>query len=163
MTNDEWTHPNPDEFIPLDEEEFEFVMQLASAAGAYRMPMESPQKQGISLLKEDGSITELRLTDIPENRMAMAVRDHFEGEPDRDQRFKSGMLRVMAFGEMASSPRLAEWVRKEEGEVHQVMIHAAARAPLTGKLRFDEDAFVKIVEELIATGRYEEPEDDPDV
>jgi hypothetical protein len=149
---------SPEKTKPVDPEHFGFAMQLASAASSYRMPMESPAKQKIMLEMPDGKLQEIRFTDIPMNRAAMAIRDHFA--PDMEAA-RSAMMRWMALVRLASHPSMRKWERRsgenqEWIEIHNAVFDAAALLPLNKNGDFNVKAFFKKVEEIASGDKYAE-------
>lgn len=148
----------PEKAVPVDPEHFTFALQLGSAAGTYRMPMKSPAEAGMTLEMPDGTVQGIGFTDVPLNRFAFAIRDHFGS--DRKS-FTSFMMRFFALQRLSDSKRMKKWVRKVEGEpdaveVHQAVSVAAATLPLSAKGSFDANVFFKKVEE---TARAMDEED----
>lgn len=94
--------PRPENTKPVDPEQFGFAMQLASAAASYRMPMESPTKQRLNIKMDDGTVQRLAFTDIPMNRAAMAILDHFA--PDMETA-RAAMMGWMALIRISSSEK----------------------------------------------------------
>ncbi len=134
----------------VDPEQFAFALQLGSAASTYRMPMESPSKMGVGLEMPDGTVQQIRFTDVPLNRLALAIREHFG--PDR-KTFASVMTRFFALQRLWKNNRMKKWVRKVEGEpgareVNEAVFTAAATLAVNAQGRFDENLFFKKVEEI---------------
>ena len=71
-------------------------------------PMESPTKQRLNIKMDDGTVQRLAFTDIPVNRAAMAIRNHFA--PDMETA-RAAMMRWMAFIRISSSERMKKWQR----------------------------------------------------
>ena len=144
--------PRPENIKPVDPEQFGFAMQLGSAAASYRMPMESPTKQGLNIEMSDGTVQRLAFTDIPMNRAAMAIRDHFA--PDMETA-RAAMMRWMALIRISSSEKMTRWRRRpaddsDNIEIYAAVFDAAATVPLTDTGDFDEELFFRKVEEIAA-------------
>jgi hypothetical protein len=149
---------SPEKTKPVDPEQFRFAMQLASAASSYRMPMDSPAKQRIMIEMPDGNVQQFSFTDIPMNRAAIAIRDHFA--PDIETAM-CALMRWRALARVISSPSMRKWERHSEEdpegiEIHGAVIHAAAVMPLTKNGHFDKRKFFKTVEEIASSEEYAE-------
>src|SRR5438093_5713348 len=103
--------PTPEKTKPVDPEHFAVAVQVAAAAYSYRMPMESPAKQGLTLEMPDGNVEEIILSDVPLNRAALAIRDHFA--PDMEMA-GCALMRWMALMKVRSSEKMQKWVRHAE-------------------------------------------------
>ena len=146
------TMPRPEAIPPVAPDQFQFGVLLASAAFGYRMPMDSPAKQGVTLRMEDGSTCRLAFTDIPENRAMIAMRDHFGGDHEA---FFAAAMRFFALMRVWKSPRNKAWLRPAEDDPRSIMVHdavfrSAARVPLNAEGCFDEGPFFAQVEEYAA-------------
>lgn len=147
--NDAPVMPAPGEVPALTSEAFQFAMQVGQAAGAMRMPMDSPSHYGLTL--DDGeSSTRVQFTDTPTNRFTLAVRNHFGA--DRAL-FMAFMLRWFALGRLLKHPQMALYVKDaQDGEalIHTCLFEAAATEPLTDDYEFDETHFFGRLAELYA-------------
>ena len=148
----EWPKIDPDLLKPVDPEQFGFAIQLGSAAGSYRMPMDSPSTRGVTIDEGGGKIRRLTFTDIPENRFFMAIRDHFGSDHLTFQRVS---FRWFALQNLHRSPKMKEWTKPDPEDPKAILIseavfRAAACCPFTGGLEFDEETFFKTVRKLAA-------------
>lgn len=139
----------PGTIPPVDPTQFTFALRLASAAGSYRMPMDSPSKAGLEVETPDG-VMSIGFTDVPLNRMAFAIREHC----GTDQKlFLSVMWRWFALMGVSDSPRMKKWVQTvpdDPGtqEVNEALFTAAATMPLNAKGGFDRKTFFDRVDEI---------------
>jgi hypothetical protein len=139
------------EFLePVDPEQFGFAIQIASAAHAFRMPMESPSTQGVNIEMGDGEIKRLVFTDIPINRAFMAMRDHFAPDFDTFQRVG---LRFFALHKIWNSKNMEKWTKKDKDDpsvvlINEAVFRAGATCPLNEKGEFEETSFFMAVEKF---------------
>ena len=142
---------SPTDVVEIAPEEFAFAMQVGDAAGAYRMPMESPSRLGVSIEMSPGDIQRIQLTDHPMNRFGMAVREHFG---DDKRKMASFLMRWFALMKVMALPECQRYIRDEEGTsaclVHSAVFDAAAQMPLNEEWHFDTPAFFAKVGELYA-------------
>lgn len=144
----------PDELIELEAEEFLFAVELASAAMARQYPIDDPGKNPIHIQFSDPEeVLEVRLTDIPENRMGLELIKHFAHD---HVKASSCLFRIMALQNLISKEcnnRLAPWIKDDPSEpdymsIRDGVVALAGRFPVNIKMQFDADAFI---EELKAT------------
>lgn len=150
MQDDEILAFRPELAVPVEPEQFAFALQLGSAASTYRMPMKSPASTGLRLKLPDGKVQDIRFRDVPENRLAFAIRDHFA--PDY-KTFMSVMMRFFALRCLLGDERMKKWVRKAEGdpsavEVNEAVFVAGATFPVNAEGLFEGNAFFERVEEV---------------
>jgi hypothetical protein len=143
--------PQFSEIGPIDVEEFRFVVQLANAAGSFKMPMDSPLLGGIKLVGEDGSIRKLAHPNVAIHRASVAIRDHYEDDPAG---FFAAATRFFAFLMIQRSERMEAW-REDSDEpgttlVNEAVLDAAATQPLNDNGEFAEDEFFSAVERIAA-------------
>ncbi len=158
--DDEPRFLRPEEVKPVDVEEFSFALAVGGAAYAYRMPMSSPSENKILLEDEEGNIEEIRLTDVPLNRAALAIRDQCRGDMEM---FQSIMHRVFAFMNLRNHEKMQRWTKQsddpEQIGIHSAVIEAAATLPLDQYGHFEPNRFFQTVEVIAASGKYDDAED----
>lgn len=130
-------HVKPESCQPLSYEEFEFAFALAMQAGYLKVPV-YPRAYGVNLQEGDGSVSRLVLTDIPENRAAIAVKQHFGEEYEK---FQSFMWRFFALIDILHDPRAAGWIEDDPDDPEAqrmavVVVNAAATVPLNKQGKF---------------------------
>lgn len=96
----------PEEIKPVDVEEFSFAFAVGAAAYAYRMPMRSPTENKLLLEDEKGDVQEIRITDVPLNRAALAIRDQCQGDMEM---FQAIMHRIFALMKLQSHEKMQQW------------------------------------------------------
>jgi len=137
--------------ITLDREEFSMAINVANAAGSFRMPMEkTPREYHVDLQFEDGRIQRIVPTDIPENRQMLAILDFYKG--DRDKSF-STMMRYFALRDVMFEPEMKEWIKADDDNPERQWIcaavyYAAAETPLNAEGRFDKADFFERVKRI---------------
>lgn len=143
---------------PVDPELFGTAIQVGSAASAFMMTMKSPTTQGFNIRDKNARVSRLHFTDCPENRMAMAIRDHVAPDPEA---FKAIMMRIFALQHIWSDERIEEWVKPVQGgeiDVKGAVVHAAATEPLNRRGYFDRAKFFAKVKESDEAERAKEAE-----
>jgi len=151
MTTMDEIPKRPADVLPMSSEQFMFAVQVGNAAGAYRMPMESPAGFGISLEMEDGITQRFRLNDVPENRFGIALKQHFGN--DR-LALASFMLRWFALVRILKCDECQTYIRPDSDSgarlIHSSVFDVAATQPLNESWEFDRDTFFTPVAELSA-------------
>lgn len=142
--------PRPEAMPPVDAQEFQFAVLLASSAFGFRMPMQSPSQSGVTLQQADGTQERLVFTDVLENRAMFAIRDHFAGNPEA---FFAAAMRFFALQRMWKSARMSQWLKPAADDpqgilVNEAVFRAAATLPMNAEGYFDEDAFFARVQEV---------------
>ncbi len=99
---------------------------------------------------ESGETIKISPRDIPLNRAAFAVKEHFAKDHES---FFNFMLRFFALLEVSRSETPKDWVRQnpddpEAQDVHPAVIYAAAEVGLDSKGHFPHEAFRSRVAEL---------------
>lgn len=143
--------------IPIDPDEMNFIMSLASAAAASRMPHKAPVGGPIHLDMGDAGIQTFKLANSPMNRGMMAIKRHCGGDSEK---FFSACLRFMALGQVYNDKRFAPF-RKEIAdddmcEVSGAIGHVAGIMPLNDHGQFDLDKFFVQAEEIKRTKYIDE-------
>jgi hypothetical protein len=138
---------------PVTREELGFAVAVGGAAASYKMPTPSPTKFGLALTENDGTVMNIRFTDIPLNRGMLAIREHCGGDPSK---FFSLAFRLFALGSILRRKEIAPWIRRNVSpgvdEVHPAVIEAAATLPLNSRGHFDARTFFQKVKEVAADG-----------
>lgn len=75
----------------IDPERFRFAFDLYFAAAAMKGPYRNPEMFRVNVAEDDGSTSEIRFIDGPENRGMMAVKEEFR-DPDE---FQSIVFRIL--------------------------------------------------------------------
>lgn len=139
--------PNYAERIkPVDPDRFKFAVGVFGAAAELRGPAPNPSQFAVNLLDDDGSVTEFRFTDRPENRGLLALKREFPDAPD----FESMSFRILSMGEVVRMERLSKLGVIQVDEAGQLMVHdsviyALAGAPFRKSGKLDKAAFVTAV------------------
>lgn len=138
---------------PVPAEELLFALQLGQAAATHTMPTPSPAEKPIMLKATDGSVSEIRFRDTPQNRALLAVNKHY-----RDDKAKafSIQIRIWAVIEVLRDKRMQEWFIGEE--VHAAVMIAAAEFPVNKHGKFAVNSFAKKVKDIAAAHTTEELE-----
>jgi hypothetical protein len=131
---------------PVDPERFKFAVGVWGAAAELRGPAPNPTQYSVNIVDDDGSVTNFRLTDRPENRGILALKREFPGADD----LESMSFRILNMGEVVRMERLSKMgvIRFDEvGQlmVHDAVIYALARAPFRKSGKLDKTAFVAAV------------------
>ena len=126
-------------------EELAFAYAVGCNAALGTIPQSSVRGYGIDIQSEDGSgIERIGLTDIPMNRMAIAIRDQFP----------SGQLmpllsRIWAMQAMMKLPEAEAYTRQAPDgsgeEISDAFFQVAAIMPLNHKMEFNRSTFFKRV------------------
>jgi hypothetical protein len=138
--------PNYAERIkPVDRDRFKFALSVFGAAADLKGPTPNPAQYGVNIRDDDGSVTEFRFTDRPENRGLLAVKREFKGTSD----LESMCFRILNLPEVIRMERLSrlEVVQIGEGQtmIHDSVIYALAQAPFRKSGKLDKAAFVAAV------------------
>ena len=131
---------------PVDPERFRFAVGVFGAAAELGGPAPNPTQFGVNIVDDDGSATEIRFTDRPENRGLLAVRKEFPDAPD----LESMSFRILSLGEVVRMERLSKLGVIHVDEAGQLMvrdsvIYALAGAPYRKSGKLDKAAFVAAV------------------
>lgn len=129
--------------IPIDPDEMNFIIGLASAAATYRMPHETPVGNPVHLDMGNGEVQTIKLVDNPMNRGMMAIKRHCGNDSDK---FFSASLRFMALGRVYNDKRFTAYTREIPGddkmfEVSSAIGHVAGTMPLDEQGEFDLNNF----------------------
>ncbi|HWY70889.1 MAG TPA: hypothetical protein VNX88_19630 [Terriglobales bacterium] len=138
---------------PVAAEELLFALQLGQAAATHNMPTPSPSAKPIMLGDTDGSVTEIRFADSPQNRALLAVNKHYHD--DKAKAF-SIQIRIWAIAEILHHPKMQEWCKGEE--IHAAIVVAAAELPINRHGKFAVKPFLKRVKEIASAHSTEELE-----
>jgi hypothetical protein len=132
----------PENAIAFDPAEFIFTSQAASEMARSPGLFNRPPDYGIGISSADGKVTECSLTDIPENRFFLAVRQRY----NRDRRkFSSFAWRWCALMDLLHSGALPDtFIRRGDDEVgiHDNVLELAASLPLTTRGHFRKRSFL---------------------
>jgi hypothetical protein len=138
--------------MPIEPDEMNFIMSLASAAAASRMPHKAPVGGPIHLDMGEEGIQTFKLVNSPMNRGMMAIKRHC-GEDS--EKFFSACLRFMALGAVYNDKRFAPFMREisddEMCEVSAAIGHVAGTMPLDDHGHFNLDKFFVQAEEIKRT------------
>lgn len=139
--------PPFEEMPPIDPDVFIVAVNFAMNAASGNAITDDPTKAGINLVEENGSVSELRFTDIPMNRAMLALKERFAGD---SAMFSSAATRMFALGKVLEDPRLSKWIKHgdDSDEVHEAVIETAATIRLDANGEFPLDKFILQVEEL---------------
>jgi hypothetical protein len=139
--------------LPIDPDEMNFIIGLATAAATYKMPHKTPVGVPVSLDMGGGEIQTLKLVDNPMNRGMMAIKRHCGNDSEK---FFSATLRFMALGAVYRDKRSEPYFREipADDQTHEVSAaigHVAGILPLDGHGEFDLDEFFAQAEEVKRT------------
>jgi len=142
----------PDELTPLNPDQFRSIFANAMAASMGEIEALNPEAFSLAFQENHGSISEIQLTDIPINRMAVSIRQEYGADPEM---FQNIMMRLFALMNILQNQQVRDVVTKE-GEEEYVMVHPAAidvtaTLPLNQAFHFDLDVFLREVAELAKT------------
>jgi hypothetical protein len=135
----------------MEPKEFCDLMQFASEVGhgdATADVIPHPTTLGAEFEREDGSIMGFHFTDVPMNRIGIAITRRFRAEREKGWNF---LVRYIAFTDLNKDRRMKSYVRKGPAgylSINEAVLHAAARSPLTPKMRFDRDAFFALAAKI---------------
>ena len=135
---------------PVTPDELQYAISVGSAAAAGKIPKSGVGGMGVDILDDEtGETNRYELTDIPANRMAIAVRDQFSRE-----KFPAVMMRSWALGPLLDDERMKPYIRQESDdgsfEMHEVVLEVAAVMPLNPEGEFNRNTFFKRVAKLYA-------------
>lgn len=135
----------------MEPKEFCELMEFASEVGyggAVSDVIPHPTSVGAEFEREDGSRMSFHFTDVPENRIGIAITRRFRAEPQKGQNF---LVRYMAFTDLGCDKRMKPFVKKgPKGyiSINEAVFHAAALSPVTTKMRFDRAAFFALATKI---------------
>jgi len=66
---------------PVSADEFLFAIEVGNAAISHRLPIKSPLAFRVTVRGPNGQEQTVRLADVPQNRFALAIREHFGNGP----------------------------------------------------------------------------------
>src|ERR1700744_3463135 len=89
---------------PVDRDRFKFALDVFGAAADLKGPAPNPEQYAVNIRDDDGSVTEFRFTDRPENRGLLAVNREFKGAPD----LESMCFRILNLPEVIRMERLSK-------------------------------------------------------
>lgn len=98
MTEEIGRLPLPHESAAFDPEEFAYVFNIAMHASIRKTSARKPSDNSLKIQEHGGGGVEVRPADIPPNRVAMAVAEHYRGESEK---YMSMMWRIFALMEIA--------------------------------------------------------------
>jgi hypothetical protein len=145
-----WAHNfrlHPEEFKPVDPEDFARAVRLGFAAASGQMPTESDSHEVI-IEKEPGHFETTTIKEFPLARMWCAIWDHCGGDKDR---FLPMFWRFEALLAMARMEEMKTWnLNREDGGqlMHPAMIEAAAVMPFDSLGNFNPQQFAERVAEI---------------
>lgn len=142
----------PSKFIqPVDPDRFEFGTIAAAAAGASRLVNPPDPSKTLIVVQDDKGDEQFkfRFANIPFNQAMMVLNDSF---PEHEE-FMSAALRFFALGDVIRNARFKRWIKEDKNSKTALMIHegllkAAAKCPLTPEGNFDFDALEKLAKEI---------------
>jgi hypothetical protein len=148
--------PNAERFRkaqPIDPDEMNFIIALATAAATYKMPHKNPVGVPVTLDMGNGEIETIKLADIPMNRGMMAIKRHCGNDGEK---FFSASLRFIALGAVYTDKRCEQYVRdvpedERVWDVSAAIGHVAGVMPLDDHGTFDLDKFFSLAEEINRT------------
>jgi hypothetical protein len=147
--------PTFDEMQPLDIDVFNTAFNFAMNAYTGDAKVEDASKRGLNIVDDDGSVTEIRFTDIPMNRMMTALLERFGA----NSQCASATGRIWALLDLLRNDQLKDWVRKGDDasfvEIHPAVIDAAATVMMDSHGQFPLDDFLSKVKE-IDQARYQD-------
>ena len=135
--------PRPKDIAPMDGDEFRQVLEWAAeiAYGCAPDSVANPSEKQIHMDMGDGSIGTIQFTDIPQNRLVMAVSQHYRSNRPK---FYSFMFRVWALMPILQGGLPPEYARQEgNGQaIHDAVFEVAATLPLTKRGEFHRARFL---------------------
>jgi hypothetical protein len=142
----------PEFLPPMDWDQFAFAWDTAVAAGHLTMPVRNPETYHMNVELEDGDVREYVPRDMPLNRAALAVREHFA--EDRES-FFNFMTRFFALLDVFRIGTVSEWCCQnpkdpEAQDIHPAVIYAAAELKLNAEGHFPADEFHARVAALVS-------------
>ncbi|MCL4559871.1 MAG: hypothetical protein M1281_04545 [Chloroflexi bacterium] len=151
--------PTYDQLLPIDPDEFNTALNWVQNVATQKAQVTNPTDMGLNLDFGDGRVDHITFTDIPMNRMMIALKERYEDDPDK---MYSISMRIFALFKIMHDPTVADkWMRKgeEEGvtEVHPGVTDAAATVRLNEEGYFPLDEFLARVKELADT-KYKDEE-----
>lgn len=117
-----------------------------------------PSDHHILIDLEDGTgIKELRFTDVPMNRAALAVKEHLANSA----LFTNTMARIFALREIMDDKRIKPWVKDDPKDpgvalIHPAIIRVAAKMPMNEKGSFWPTKFFKALPPAVLPGDEDE-------
>lgn len=142
---------NSEEFPPLDVQEFILCVELAVAAAEQKLaPLTPPPAFGVNLEDEDGRVSQIRFTDHPMNRKAIAIKEHCGADREK---CRNVITRYFALESLIPVLTQQGHIKDGDGElfVQEAVFHAAATEPIVDAIRFVEDEFLARVRHLNET------------
>ena len=142
--------PDTQDLPAFDPDEFATAFIFANNAASNNATVTNPSDLGINLDLGNGQVKGIQFSDIPMNRMMVALKERYGHEPTK---FYSACFRTWSLINIAHRPELSEWViRHEDGaEMHDVMVEAAAVTKLDQHGEFPLNEFMESVRYFLST------------
>ncbi len=126
-------------------DELAFATALGSAVAAGKVPQSGVGHLGVNFEFDHDGVQRIGLTDIPENRAMIAIRDQFSRE-----KFQPLMFRLWALAPLMEDEENEPFVRyADDGsgmiEVHPAVYEIAGRMPLNSKGHFTAATYFRQV------------------
>jgi hypothetical protein len=134
---------DPKEFCDL----FEFAGEVGYG-GSTADVIPHPPTVGMEIEDEDGSTFRLSFTDVPMNRIGLAITRRFSAEPEKAENF---LMRYFAFSDLKRDKRMKKFIKKAPKgliAISEAVLRAAALCPMT-RLRFESAEFFALAERLL--------------
>ncbi len=153
---------DPHDVQPLDPDEFMILVQIAQAAGMYKVPLEGKARRMFT--PPDYGRGGYVLRDTPFNRASVALVEQCEGDPGK---VHSVITRWSAIGKMIESPSIEPWTQEVPDEPEATLIHPAVfYVGATMEYGFDpegfdEAEFFRRVADAAAELDVDEPDESP--
>jgi hypothetical protein len=130
----------------VDPERFRFALGVYAAAAAMKGPYPNPEEFSLNLVDDDGSVSEIRFTDRPENRGMIALKGEF---PDLEELECIG-FRIMTMPKVIKNRQLIKMglIRNGESgniEIHDAVVNALAKVPFRKSGALDKSVFLALV------------------
>jgi hypothetical protein len=142
--------PTFDKIQPIDPDEFNTTLNWCMNASIGKAIVENPSKRRLSIVDDDGKVSHIHFTDIPMNRILMAIQERYEDDTDK---YFSVAMRIFELFSIMHKPEMAKWMRVDEEitEVHPAVTDVAATVMLNAEGKFPLDEFLAKVKELAET------------
>lgn len=150
---------NPEGASSFDADEFLYVHEMMVHAMGRKVSAHKPSDKHLLLEEEDGSVVELRPADIPMNRAAFAVLEHYG---DDSVKYQSMMWRFLGLMDIfTDEEKLRDRKRETEHgmEISTAVIMAAASVPLGSDGKFPLDIFLEEVRRIEAEAAAEKQDE----
>jgi hypothetical protein len=138
------TQPRPQDIAPLHPDEFIDAFEYAAFVAEYEFLEEIPSIGKSVVITDVGQLT---LTNVFDNRFALAAARHFRNE---GQKFLNFMWRVFALLRILKDPSMKDYIREssDHREVHRAVFEVAATQQLSDNYMFTSAPFLQRCVEL---------------